>query len=272
MNENRIACIGFGMVGKSTSVALSIPESDCYNSKNKDELIERINLGWYDTFIFCLPTPTVNSKQDLSVIGYWLAVIIKEYTESLSDLLIIIRSTILPGTTKRLSKEYGLNLAHVPEFLTEATAIEDELNPEFLVIGADDILVRQKVKDLFTLSKIQPKCWLLTNSQTAELIKYSLNSWFALKVIYANQIWDISKRVGADYEKVQEVLTKHKWGSKNGWDVWHGGFRGFGGACLPKDVEAFVNAFDIPLLKEVDRINKDLTADPLRQIEASRQD
>lgn len=254
MNENKIAIIGFGMVGKSSSVVLSIPEQDCYNSQNKNQLLEKIKDGIYDTFIICLPTPTINSQQDLSAIREWL-----ELLRS-NDYLVIIRSTILPGTTKKLSEEYGLNLVHVPEFLTEATAIEDELNPEFLVIGADDILVREKVRRLFLRneSQINNKKVIECNSQTAEMIKYSLNSWFALKVIMANQLWDVSKEVGADYEKVKMVLTKHKWGSKNGWDVWHKGFRGFGGNCLPKDVQAFTQAFDLPLLEKMVEINERL--------------
>ena len=260
MNENKIAIIGFGMVGKASSVALSIPRFDCFTSKDKDQLVDGIKNGRYDIFVLCLPTPTtVDGKQDLTAIGEWLTNI--KHSSPISpklDPLIIIRSTILPGTTKILSEEYGLRIAHVPEFLTEATAIKDELNPEFLVIGADDILVRQQVKELFMNSKIQSKRFLMCNSVTAELIKYSLNSWFALKVIMGNQLWDVARKVGADYEKIQEVLTEHKWGSKNGWNVWHGGFRGYGGTCLPKDLEAFSIAFDIPLLKEVDRINSDL--------------
>jgi len=258
-DKERIVILGAGMVGKSTAFVLSIPESDCYNSQNKDALVEKIQTGSYNIFIFCLPTPTVNGVQDLSAIEQWLTVLSINVPDlPKRDSLIIIRSTILPGTTKNLSLKYGFRIAHVPEFLTEATAIEDELNPEFLVIGADDVLVREQVKELFMQSKIQPKHIILCNSVTAETIKYSLNSWFALKVIMANQIWDVAKQVGANYEKVAEVLTKHKWGSKNGWNVYHGGGRGFDGRCLPKDVSAFINAFDLPLLKEADRINKEL--------------
>jgi len=99
---------------------------------------------------------------------------------------------------------------------------------------------------------------ILCSPTTAEVIKYTMNSFFALKVIFGNQIWDVAKSIGADYEKIKTVLEKHKWGSKNGWNVWHNGGRGFDGRCLPKDVSAFINAFDLPLLKEVDRINKEL--------------
>ncbi len=261
MDEKRIAIIGHGMVGRSSGYALGILTDDCFSSQNKDTLIERIKNGKYGIFILCLPTPTIEGAQNLLAIGEWLEIIKTNYPESSPEPLIVIRSTILPGTTRKLSEVYGLKIAHVPEFLSEATAIDDELNPKFLVIGANDILVREKTKNLFTLltgSKIQPKRLIMCDSVTAEAIKYSLNSFFALKVIYANQLWDMAVKAGADYEKIKEVLTKHKWGSKNGWDVWHKGVRGYGGNCLPKDVEALINAFELPLLKEAERINKEL--------------
>jgi len=250
----RVVIAGNGVTGKATS---SLFYTDGVRMFDID--FDRENLSYHlkssSFVILCLPSPTVNGKQDLSAIDKWLGMI-KTDAPSIS---VIIRSTILPGTTDKLSKLYGLNIAHVPEFLTESTALEDALNPEFLVVGARDILLKEKVTQLFInnsmmLTKKVIKC----SPTTAELIKYSMNSFFALKVTMANQLWDVAKEVGANYDQVREVLESHKWGSKNGWNVWHNQKRGFGGNCLPKDIEAFAGKFDLPLIDTMQEINKEL--------------
>jgi len=238
--------IGYGVTGKATGHALNI--QDYVDLGDKAVLTE------YDFLIFCLPTPTESGKQDISAIEGWL----KKVKKLKANPVIIIRSTVLPGTTIRISDKYKLQIVHVPEFLTEATALEDAEKPEFLVIGAKDILLREKVEKLFLGGKCEPKEIILTDPTTAEMIKYAMNSFFALKVIMANQLWDVAKKTGADYYKVREALEFHKWGSKNGWDVWHRQKRGYSGKCLPKDVDAFVNAFNIPLMKVVKNINDKL--------------
>lgn len=245
--------IGNGVVGKATGYSLEI----------KDWLGKRKEYGEFlyqdKTFYFlCLPTPTdKDGNQDISIIEEWLERIAK--LNDLDEKIVIIRSTILPGTTEKLIRKYKINIAHIPEFLSESTAIEDELNPEFVVIGCNDIVIREKLKDLF-IPLEKHIDFILTDTTTAELIKYSMNSFFSLKVIMANQLWDVAKETGANYELVKKALEMHKWGSKNGWDVWHGCKRGFMGKCLPKDLWAFTSKFKLPLLDKVREINKKLVS------------
>jgi len=245
-----IAIIGYGVTGKATGQLFD--KVDTYDKDHKE-------YSYHDNVIICLPTPTVDGEQDLSVIREWLGQIRDNALQSESEPIVILRSTVLPGTTEKLANEFGLNMAHVPEFLTESSAIDDAFNPELLVIGAKDILTRFKVYQLFTLaSRMVPKKVIQCSTSTSELIKYAMNSFFALKVIMGNQLWDTAKTSGADYEKVREALENHKWGSKNGWDVWYGGFRGYAGKCLPKDLEAFTWKYDLPLLETVRKINSKL--------------
>ncbi len=244
----KVVIIGYGIVGKATGEVLGLKHFIDIDGPQDDELLSE-----YECFILCLPTPTVDGKQDLYAIHEWLQTIKGLAT----DPIVIIRSTILPGTTAKLSEEYGLKIVHVPEFLTEATAIDDAKTPELLVIGADDIILGEQVRDLF-ISHISHKWLIMTSTKTAELIKYTMNSWFALKVVFANQLWDVCEKIDADYQQVQSALERHKWGSQNGWNVWQGGFRGYGGKCLPKDVEAFIYAFDLPLLAQMQEINQKL--------------
>ena len=245
-----VAIVGWGMTGKATSCLF-----DYVDRYDVDDPYDKC----HDFIIFCLPTPTKEGKQDISIIEDRLKEILKFSLDGEAPLpTIILRSTVLPGTTDKLIEKYKMDIVFVPEFLTESTAVEDALNPEFLVIGARDILARRKVAGLFYDSKIVRTKIIMCSAVTAELIKYSMNSFFALKVIMANQLWDVAKEIGANYDQVREALESHKWGSKNGWNVWHNQKRGFGGKCLPKDLEAFTDKFDLPLLETVQEINKGL--------------
>jgi UDPglucose 6-dehydrogenase len=243
--------IGWGMVGKATCSALHINRHVDIDFKDKD--LKELNN--YRVFFLCLPTPTTeNGKQDLSAINQWLTRIKKLKTNP----IVVIRSTILPGTTEKLIGEYHLQIVHIPEFLTEATSLQDELIPELIVIGTRDFQLRSCLSEFFLQEGIRPKRVMFGSATTAEMLKYTMNTFFALKVTFANQIWDACRASGADYEKIAEALEFHKWGSKNGWNVWQGGFRGYAGHCLPKDTEAFIHAFDLPLLTAMQSINEKL--------------
>lgn len=243
-----ITIFGAGVVGKSTGhlFGRNVKYIDLDSDKEDIDIAIRRS----DYVIICVPTPTVDGKQNIQAITDWLKIIEKK----VKGHKVIIRSTVLPTTCKKLSKKYKLQIAHVPEFLTEATALYDAEHPEILVIGADDIIFREEVFQLFN-SRVEAKKAIQCDLTTAETIKYTINSWFALKVVFANEIWDLANEVGASYGKIREVLEQHKWGSKNGWDVWQGGFRGAGGKCLPKDLWALTDAFDLPLLSEAELLN-----------------
>ncbi len=259
MNKRiKVALVGMGMVGRPCAKVLGIKRKDCFDINDEKK--------WgYDYYILCLPSPTVENFQnycsyqqsqkiqDLSAIKHWLINIKKHDPKA----IVVLRSTVLPGTTTKLAKEYKLNIVHVPEFLTEKTAYKDERDPELLVVGSNDKKLTDKVLKIF-LGGCDPKKVIKTNSSTAELIKYTINSFFALKVIFGNQMYDVAKLTRADYGKVWEALESHKWGSKNGWRVVDKGGRGAGGHCLPKDTGVFADTFNVPLLDTMVEINTDL--------------
>ncbi len=244
--------IGPGMVGKSM---IHVYRNDISMILDKGHLIKVMgNVDDYQPiYVLCLPTPTLKTgKQDLSIIEERLREIKKKSPKS----IVIIRSTVLPGTTARLAKKYKLKIAHVPEFLTESTAFKDVVSPELLVIGSDNPAVGDRIKKILDHRSVRNL--IECNTTTAEMIKYTMNSFFGLKVAFGNQIWDVCRKAGADYDSVKFALESHKWGSINGWDIWQGGFRGYGGKCLPKDIRAFMRKFNLSLLKEMDRINNKL--------------
>ncbi len=262
-NEIKIGIIGWGMVGKSTAIALQRPFTFFDSIDIKDLELES-KLIYLNTLFICLPTPTLeNGKQDISAIHWWLNKIEHVYQNQLGYPIVVIRSTVLPGTTELLAKKYPLlSLVHMPEFLTESTAKEDAQNPEFLVIGTNDPFIRKQMQEILSYIHSVHET-IFCSTTTAEMIKYTMNTFFSLKVIFGNQIWDICRQVGADYSGIVKALQTHKWGSKNGWDVWYGGFRGYGGSCLPKDTKALITKFKSPLLREMSKINDALIKDTL---------
>jgi UDPglucose 6-dehydrogenase len=240
---------GSGMVGNATMYSLGIKDQYSRGSSTVD--INHI-LDFKYVFI-CLPTPTVDGKQDLSLIEYYLRL----FSERSKSNIFIIRSTVLPGTCKRLSDKYGLTIVHVPEFLTEATWKEDSEWPDIVVIGSDDNYVGEQVAGVFK-ARFKGATFVCTDTVTSELIKYSINTFYALKVVFANQIFDYAKLVGANYNTVKESMYARKFMSKNHFDVHHQGGKGAGGKCLEKDLEAFATESKLELFELANKINKEL--------------
>lgn len=176
---------------------------------------------------------------------------------------IIIKSTIVPGTTEKYQKQYPhLRIVFNPEFLTEATAYQDFKYPDRQIVGytKQSYPFAGEVMELLPLapySKIIP-------SSAAEMVKYFGNTWFALKVVFANQIFDLCEALGIDYDLVKEGVGADRRIGRSHLDVWHGGYRGYGGKCLPKDTRALINfaqenGIDLKILKMAEEINKKLT-------------
>lgn len=185
---------------------------------------------------------------------------IARYLDSLArGTRVVIKSTIAPGTTDLLQAAYpDIAIAVNPEFLTEATAWEDFSNPVFQILG----LTPQSApiaEELFWLLPPAPVTRAI-GAREAETLKHALNSFFATKVIFFNQVYDACRILGADYEAVRALMVRHPWVGDSHSAVWHKGYRGFGGKCLPKDIRAFTTVAPTPLLEGVIAINESLRA------------
>ena len=172
---------------------------------------------------------------------------------------VVIRSTILPGTMRRiviptLEKAVGeraeelLRVANNPEFLRESTAVYDYDNPPKTVVGSEDRAVAQLVLALYA-DLPGPK--IAARLEVAEMVKYADNSWHAVKVAFANEIGNIAKAVGVDSWEVMDIFCQD---TKLNISPYYmkPGFA-FGGSCLPKDVRALTFKgrdldLDLPLL------------------------
>jgi len=243
INQNSgftVGVIGWGFVGQATGLGFAS------NKKNKvfwydkfkkspntlDEVVEKSD------FIFvCVPTPIFDdySGMDMSIVEGVIKEIAPKVTGT--DKILIIKSTSLPGTSKKMAKKFkGINFVMNPEFLTQINANRDFLNPARTVIGADSKDVADRVVRIYKtiLAKDQP--YIVTDTTSSELIKYMSNLMLASKVLLANEFYELSKKVGANYIDVQKAVESDPRIGTHLGVPGPDGDMGFGGACFPKDM------------------------------------
>lgn len=185
--------------------------------------------------------------------------------------VVATKSTVPVGTNKRIkqlieevkSKDAEFDIVSVPEFLREGTAIQDTLNPDRIVIGNES---KKAEKILIELHKPINGEAVLTNLETAELIKYASNSFLATKISFANAIAKLSEFAGADGLKVLEGIGIDK---RIGKEFLAPG-PGYGGSCFPKDVKALIAIaknydYNFALLDEVEKINSQARRDIVKK-------
>lgn len=176
---------------------------------------------------------------------------------------VIIKSTVVPGTTEKFQKRHPhLKIVFNPEFLTEATAFQDFQYPDRQIVGytIQSYDIAGEVMELLPLAPFTR----IVPAVVAEMAKYFGNAWFAVKVVFANQIYDLCEALDIDYDLVKDCVGADRRIGRSHLDVWHGGYRGYGGKCLPKDTRALISfaqnvGVDMELLKKVDEINRKLT-------------
>ena len=208
-----------------------------------------------DIVYVCVPTPSASDGScDLSIV--------KETIQGLEKLeyrgLVALKSTSVPGTTERLMSETNLKICFVPEFLREWCAVEDFVtNHELLVVGCHE----QWMFDLVSTSHgYFPKNRVMMTPTEAELLKYYSNVYNALRVVFANTMYEICTNLNADYEKIKDAYLLRGQSSPHYLTV-NDTLRGYGGACLPKDtkaLDALVKqlGLDLKLFETIDRDNQ----------------
>jgi len=195
--------------------------------------------------------------------------------------LIIEKSTVPAETGKRIDRTIRINLpkkfrkgneitldfdvASNPEFLREGSALDDFMNPDRVVIGVESKKAEKILREIY--KPLKPKM-VVTNINSAEIIKHASNSFLATKISFANALSQICERVGADVLKVAEGMGYDK---RIGRAFLNAGI-GYGGSCFPKDVDAFIrlsekSGYNFNLLKEVRNVNKEQEVSFIRSIE-----
>lgn len=233
VRQFNIGIIGYGIVGQAVHYGFSRANVHIYDKyKDTESLEEVVNAS---EFLFlCLPTPTMvdESGIDLSIVDDAIAKIAK--LASGTDKIIIQKSTITPGTTKKYIKRYPqLLFCFNPEFLRESSFLSDFVNADRIVIGAESDDVFRRISSLY--QSITPTVPIYyTDPTTAEMVKYTANCFLATKVIFANEMYDICEKLGVKYEEVKKMVVADKRINDTHMDVTT--LRGFGGKCFPKDL------------------------------------
>lgn len=244
----KVAISGYGVVGRAVETML-------VSQTGKQPLVYDPNLGKICNLkeakvcFVCVPAATTSGSDivDLSAIKNTLKLL---YRGS----IVVIRSTILPGTTDKLQEENpDKNIYFVPEFLSEATSVQDELNPKRILIGVPKAgnpgRPLARLRGLLSRGKSSVPIFVM-DASSAEMAKYAANSFYALKLTYFNELYDLCERVGVNWNQLRTAISMDPWTKSNHTNIWHGSYRGYGGKCLPKDVDAlleYARRFGSPL-------------------------
>ncbi len=190
----------------------------------------------------CLPTPMKNSGEcDMSIVEDSLANLNQIANNlGIKDRIVVIKSTVPPGTTEKLNDTCeNLTVIFSPEFLTEANYIEDFKKQSRIILGGPRPATTM-VKTMFR--KAFPNIPIVkTGYRTAEMVKYFLNNFLTIKVLFANEMYEICKQMDIDYDKVTEYsLYDQRIGKTHLAVPGPDGDFGVGGHCFPKDLSAMI--------------------------------
>ena len=250
--EQKIGVIGNGFVGGAVKFGFS-PNVGCdaevrvYDknpNKSTHGLEETVNES--DFIFLSVPTP---ANEDGSINIKILEGALEDISQIHNgrDNAILIRSTVIPGTTWALQTKYPqLNILFNPEFLTERSANFDFINQSRFIVGNSGKQIGwAKSEEFVELIKDRfGDCVAVqeTSYETAELIKYMSNCFFATKVSFMNEMYQIAEKIDANWdEAVSGFVADGRIGHSHLNVPGHDGKFGFGGSCFPKDIQAMID-------------------------------
>lgn len=259
----KLGIIGYGFVGQAVAngfkSASAGKDTILWYDKYKEGSSLKEVIGTCEFIFVCLPTPMKQDETgiELSIFDEMIPQITK-ITDN-TDKIIIIKSTVTPKTTLRFEERFSKSkFCFNPEFLTEANFLDDFINAERTIIGANNDLVSRRVAVIF--KQRFPKTQIfLTDPTTAETVKYFANAFLSLKVTFANYFYDYCQNLGIKYEEVKKMAAfDHRIGD---YHLEVTTLRGFGGKCFPKDLVAIIGEFkkmgvDVSLLQTMWEYNK----------------
>lgn len=195
-----------------------------------------------DAMLLCLPTPSLpTGEPDLRTIELLFQEIKKKLVPYDESLILAIRSTVPPDQIRHLfnvnftASPRKVELVLNPEFMREASAIDDFFNPPFCIVGCDD---RETANRFLTLYENVKCSKYVVDLETAALIKYGCNAFHALKITFANEMGSIASSLGSDPVLMMKILADDK--ILNASSAYLRPGFSFGGSCLPKDLRGLI--------------------------------
>lgn len=240
--KTTIAIIGYGMVGKTvhqgfTDVDVVIVDP-AYNTNTVADACQ----PHVEAIFVCVPTPADEPTFDT------LTTTLDQIEATGYKGLVVVKSTVLPQYIQ--SRDIIFN----PEFLSRATALDDLINPPYVIVAGNrseqliDLFRRHTPMDLTNVYYV--------DIPTAAFIKYTANTFYALKVTFMNEMHKVAGDMGANYNQAASILTTNPaFGNNHASVPGPDGEFGFGGPCLPKDTAALVRHFSSDLLSKALELN-----------------
>jgi UDPglucose 6-dehydrogenase len=232
----KIGIVGKGTVGSAVYEGLEYlgHQMSFFDPKHEGSKLEDV----LNTDVVFISVPTdqdVNGDCDTTIVDR----VVSELSEAQYKGLISIKSTVIPGTTDRLQKQYpGLRMSMVPEFLRAKSALADFVyNHDLLVVGCYN---KEDADIIVDLHGSFPQHVARVTPVEAEVIKYFNNVHHAMSVTFANIAYDVCDKLGANYMNVYKAITRRECFNP-AYLMANKNMRGYGGHCLPKDTSAWNN-------------------------------
>lgn len=233
-----IGIVGYGYVGKLIDGLFKDTNHTVKRyDKNNSLLDTKEEINKCDITYVCVPT---ESNED----GSCNTSIVEETVEWISTPIIVIKSTVEPGTTKRLKDKTGKNIVFCPEYGGESSywtpyKFHTDLKETPFFIFGGDANTCHKLVELYQSILGPTKVYRITDSTTAELVKYLTNCFYATKVAFCNEMYDLATALNINYNELREL-----WVLDPRLNPMHTlvfpNKRGFGGKCFPKDTKALI--------------------------------
>jgi UDPglucose 6-dehydrogenase len=275
----RMIVVGAGVVGSATGQALSTLGHDVSFVDISPQRVDRLIADQFnasttlqirggEVVLVSVPTPSMGSGFDLSIMEEAIAGIGGAIATAAGLVTVVIRSTVPPGFCESVvipllaarsgkSLGEGFSVVSAPEFLREATALEDALHPWVLVVGSKDRDGAERVATAF--SPLGGDVHLFPSTTAAEMVKIVHNCFNATKISFWNEIGMVCRAADVDANAVSAVVSKSAEASFNPNYGIRSGFP-FGGACLPKDLDGLIGfandaSVQVPMLEAVRLVN-----------------
>lgn len=257
----KIIIQGAGVVGQSTELFLKKFSSEmeiCFNDPAKNIIVANSDWTTADYVIVCVNT---DLDQSLALPENNTANVNDAINQALANGFagtVVVRSTLGMSAIADYTAQLGQHLLIWPEYIRESTWQEDSVNPRFIVLGGEPA---EAFADLLT-GYTGPA--YITDPMEAMIAKLSTNTFLAMKVIFVNQLEQLCRANGADYNIVQIMLENEGRLGTSHWAVpGFDGIAGFAGKCFPKDVKTFETALvrsniHVDLIRAVTDLNNEM--------------
>ena len=261
----KMAIVGHGFVGKAADYGFEENVDKYIVDPKYDTQVKDLSRFKPDIVFVCVPTPmSHDGSQDSSIISN----VVNEINEHCPQAIKVIKSTVTPSVIEDISKQ-DKQLIYNPEFLREKHANIDFINSEMIILGGNKETAR-KVSEIYSQhSKCVKNNFIFTDLKTASLIKYSINTFLALKVIYFNELNEIFENLEVSdtwSEIISAISNDNRIGTSHMDVPGHDAKKGFGGACFPKDTLAFLkyakqNGLELSVLESAIKKNNKIRSE-----------